>query len=57
MLPTYNKNKMKKLIQSDRYLLMTFNDMMENNTDEDLVLKSLFNVNIKDYKKVYAEIT
>lgn len=57
MPPTYNKIKMKKLIQSDRYLTMMFNDMMENNSNEDLVLKALFNANINDYREAYKKIT
>lgn len=55
----YNREKMLKLIHSDRYLLTTYLDMMEINTNEDIVLKSLFNMNVEEdenYWKAYKEI-
>lgn len=45
----YDKEKMRQLVQSDMFLTMMYEAMTASGNDEQIALKILFEVNIKDH--------
>lgn len=55
-IPIFNPDKMKRLVNSDKYLQLIFKDLTTRNIDELNALQVIFNSNVLDgfdYLKAY----